>query len=152
VYDKLTEIQGRDIPQFFGQARFAIDSSSHPSLETDVPGILLEYIEGQKLGDLSTELFDESIGTSALDVVSFLSDKEILNYDVRLNNFLVPSSNIGQPVVMIDFAQCAFRGEESDKEWYDRKAHQDEEGAIGCPLRKNVGWAYQPSRRYVIWQ
>ncbi|KAF7764078.1 hypothetical protein Agabi119p4_8615 [Agaricus bisporus var. burnettii] len=151
VYEKLIELQGRGIPKFFGQTRFVIDSFSHSSLEATVPGILLEYIEGQSLQELPLQLFHESIATSALEIVSTLSDKEILNQDVRLDNFIVPTSRIDRPVVMIDFAQCIFRGEEmSDEEWYDRKAITDEEGAVGSTLRTKVGWEYRPSRRYII--
>ena len=151
VYGKLIELQGRGIPKFFGQTRFAVDPSSHSSLEAAVPGILLEYIEGEKLEELPPQLFNESIATSALEVVSAFSDKEILNNDIRLDNFIVPISQLGRPVVMIDFAQCIFRGGEvSDKEWYDKKASQDEEGAVGYPLRKKFGWEYQPSRKYII--
>ena len=151
VYEKMIELQGRGIPKFFGQTHFAIDLSSHSSLEAAVPGILLEYIEGEKLEDLSPQLFNESIATSALEVVSAFSDKEILNKDIRLDNAIVPTSQLGRPVVMIDFAQCIFRGGEvSDEEWYDKKALQDEEGAVGYPLQKKFRWEYQPSRKYII--
>jgi hypothetical protein len=150
AYGKLIELQGRGIPKFFGQTRFAVDPSSHSSLEAAVLGILLEYIEGEKLEELPLQLFNESIATSALEVVSALCDKEILNNDIRLDNFIVPTSQLGRPVVMIDFSQCIFRGEVSDEEWYDEKATEDEEGAVGYPLQKKFGWAYQPSRKYII--
>lgn len=151
VYGKLIELQGRGIPKFFGQTRFAVDPSSHSSLEATVPGILLEYIEGKKLEELPPQLFNESIATYALEVVSAFSDKEILNNDIRFDNFIVPTSQLGRPVVMIDFAQCIFRGGDvSDEEWYDKKASQDEEGAVGYPLQKKFGWKYQPSRKYII--
>jgi len=151
VYGQLTELQGQGIPKFFGQTRFAIDPSSHSSMEAAVPGILLEYIEGHKLEELPSQLFHESIATSALEVVSALSDKEILNTDIRLDSFIVPISRPNRLVVMIDFAQCIFRGEGvSEEEWYDKKASQDEEGAVGYPLQKKFGWEYQPSRKYII--
>lgn len=74
-------------------------------------------------------------------------DLEVLNHDVRLENFIVRPD---ESVVMIDFAQARVRRQnESDRAWNRAKASRDEEGAVGWVTRKRFGWAYTPTGRYV---
>ncbi|KAJ3849375.1 hypothetical protein EV368DRAFT_67499 [Lentinula lateritia] len=80
---------------------------------------------------------------------------EVLNKDMRLENFIVPSNpGFGSPdrcrdTVIIDFAQARSRWEdEDDGQWKRVKWSTDEKGAIRYVLQKQCGWAYQPTYPY----
>jgi hypothetical protein len=153
VYDRLCSLQGNALPLFFGQTRFVVDVSSPESIDVSVPGILLEYVPGQKLSELSPPLPSDDIGFACVDIVNACGDAGVLNSDVRLENFIVPSvqSRPERPVVMIDFAQCRFRANDvDDMAWKKDKWSVDEEGAVGYPLGEKFGWKYQPSWKYLI--
>lgn len=74
-----------------------------------------------------------------------VSDFEILNDDVRLDNFLIRESALVKtqpepyPVVLIDLARCRFRrSDETDDVWKSTKQTCDESGAVGFVLLKQV--------------
>jgi hypothetical protein len=95
-----------------------------------------------------------------------LGDNDILNTDVRPNNFIVSSRRDGMEpegvgegggyqVFMLDFGQSRVRREDqSDFDWGRAKWRQDEEGAAGLVMQhrlRKLGAAinYEPSLRYV---
>jgi hypothetical protein len=86
-----------------------------------------------------------------------LGDYNILNRDVRPENFMVTSTADQFQVFMIDFALCRFRGEdESDLAWGRAKHTKDEEGAVGLTMRKVLGrhgfeLGYESELRYAEW-
>ncbi|KAF2117067.1 hypothetical protein BDV96DRAFT_644500 [Lophiotrema nucula] len=125
-------------------------------------GILIEHIEGFTLAALNPHTAPKSSWQSIVDQavqnVGILSDKAVLNEDVRASNILVcPKSNGSYRVCMIDFARCRFRKkEESDLEWGRAKWSQDEEGAVGLVMQKRLAkqgfkLKYTPSMRYLEW-
>ena len=106
-----------------------------------VKGVLLDHIEGYSLRDIAKH-FPEStlqeIVDNAIKITHVLGDHNILNKDVRLDNFIISPVENSQPqVFMIDFALCRFRGDgESDLDWGRAKWSKDEEGYVGLFMKK----------------
>jgi len=163
VYERMAPMQGNEIPRFFGCARL-IDKSDNAQLGqtvvTEVPGILLEYVAGTRLDEVSIDALSQALYQKCVNIVLAFGDRGVLNQDVRLENFIVPSSPEvlssgsgyhSRDVVMIDFAQTRLRGEdEDDEQWKREKWSADEEGAIGYALQKKYGWDYKPTYRYMV--
>ncbi|QRV84690.1 hypothetical protein RhiJN_26758 [Ceratobasidium sp. AG-Ba] len=106
AYQRLQSLQGRDIPMFYGSVEFLNDSLV-PGLRTSVPGISLERITGTNLDTINTTSFNiDDILDNARRIVDTCGDLCLLNYDVRLGNFIVQEDS---SVVMIDFAQSRLR-------------------------------------------
>jgi hypothetical protein len=80
------------------------------------------------LSDLSLSVFSDDIGSACVGIVNACRDADILNSDLRLENFIDPSaraSSSEQPVAMIDFAQYRFRADGVDGlEWRKKKGAQ----------------------------
>ncbi|KIK55534.1 hypothetical protein GYMLUDRAFT_47757 [Collybiopsis luxurians FD-317 M1] len=162
IYERMVSMQGNEIPRFFGRTRFIIETDKAQSDEitdAEVPGILVEYVEGTRLDNLSIDALSPALCQKCVDIVLAFGDRGVLNRDVRLENFIVPSSpevstsgsEIRRDVVMIDFAQARLRGEDEDDErWKGEKWSTDEEGAIGYVLQKKCGWDYKPTFRYLV--
>ncbi|KIK64214.1 hypothetical protein GYMLUDRAFT_40504 [Collybiopsis luxurians FD-317 M1] len=163
VYEHMVSMQGNEIPRFFGRTRFIIEShNAQPDRMTDaeVPGILVEYMEGTRLDNLSIDALSPALCQKCVDIVLAFGDNGVLNQDVRLENFIVPSSpgilpsgseNRRRDLVMIDFAQSRLRREdEDDEQWKREKWSTDEEGAIGYVLQTKCGWDYKPTYRYMV--
>lgn len=168
VYERLSDIQGQMVPQFLGAVEIditpdGITPNEQQRQHFQIKGILLEYIPGFSLSDLVSNVPPEAcqgIVDQAIRVVHALSDRDVLNQDVRPTNFIVSrSGGNGQAmefrIVMIDFGQSRLRREdESDPEWGRVKWQQDEEGAVGLVMQhrlKKVGIeiSYVPSYRYL---
>jgi serine/threonine protein kinase len=123
-------------------------------------GILLEYVHGFTLTDVAQHAPKSSwqgIVNKAVETVQILGDHNILNKDVRPDNFMVVPKNDTYQIFMIDFGQCRFRdANESDDEWGRAKWREDEEGAVARVMQQNLrllGFEleYEPSRRYSAW-
>lgn len=126
----------------------------------NISGILLEYIPGFPLTDLSAHAPKEAwqgICEYAIRIIHQISDRGILNEDVKTRSFIVchdPEAR-GYRDVMTDFALCSFRREyEDDKVWREWIAREDEEGAIGFVMRRHLqgspgGFVYTRSVRYM---
>ena len=173
VYTKLRSYQGTRIPRLFAPVTLRIkplhlengvDSAPPDSELFQVHGILLELIPGFTLAQLDEDKAPrtswQAIVDQAIQTVHILSDHNILNGDIRTSNILItPDADAqgGYRVIMIDFAQCRFRGEdESDLKWGRAKWSQDEEGAIGLVMKarlKKIGFnlKYEGSMRYLEW-
>jgi hypothetical protein len=167
AYEKLRDLQGTQIPRLFAQVRLSIkptDIEEYVGADFfEVKGILLELIPGSALEQLADAIPQESwqpVVDEAIEIVHELSNHDVLNKDVRASNIV--ASPIGDKehryrVVMLDFAQCRFRGnDESDLDWGRAKWSQDEEGAIGLVMQsrlKKRGYDlnYIPSRRFAQW-
>lgn len=173
VYDALRDHQGRLIPKVIAAVDLDLATSSS-TLHCDdrgdfapfrVRGILLEYINGCNLMDIVDHFPRSSwqrIVNQAVATIRILSDHNILNNDVRPENFVVCPVGDGDPkqdpqVFMIDFALCRFRAaDESDAEWGRAKHGKDEEGAIGLRMKKVLAYHdyeldYEYSQRYAEW-
>ncbi|KAI0631061.1 hypothetical protein C8Q77DRAFT_1219273 [Trametes polyzona] len=187
-YERLRELQGKMLPTLYGVVEYQAvvpDPRDHgASITETVPGLLLEYVEGLSLRELvatwrtrDPPLPDTVLAAlcdEAVRVVDRVSDFEVLNEDMRVDNFLVREEflasststyvhstdastvNASGGVVLIDLGQCRLRrADESEDEWVQAKWSQDETGAIGFVLlrlmREFVGedvWTYERSLRY----
>ncbi|ODM17923.1 hypothetical protein SI65_06711 [Aspergillus cristatus] len=125
AYQALKDRQGEDIPRFL--ACITIPSSSPMQEESliehvDMPGILLQNINGFHLADLAQHAPRETwqfICEDAIRVTNLLYNRGILNKDVKTRNLIVRKALKGNfKVFMIDFALCRFRREyKSDNNW-----------------------------------
>ncbi|CAG8058933.1 unnamed protein product [Penicillium salamii] len=137
VYSNLKDIKGTDIPKLLQSAILPIPYPGQTSSEyTDIPGILLQYIEGFPLTDIEEYTPRESwqaICEDAIRVINRIGDLGILNEDVKTRSFVVcEDAGNGFKVTMIDFALCKFRENYKDDYGWDKwKSIQDEEGAVG---------------------
>lgn len=158
VYNTLKDIHGKDIPQLF--ACFTVPSSSSSQEVSvnkyiDIPGILLQYIDGFPLTNIAAHASREtwqSLCDDAIQIINLIGDRGILNEDVNTRSFIV-HDNPGNKlkVFMIDFALCNFRREYRDEaDWKEWKAIQNEEGAVGYVMQKYLqgGFVYRRSALY----
>lgn len=162
VYERVQDIQGRDVPKLLvtltvpGQ-HLSLNSFKGIDNYINYPGILLEYIQGFKLNELTTHAPRETwqyICEDALRIVNTIGDRGIRNEDVKTRNFLVRRDPIREvsKVFMIDFALCEFRRQDQDeREWRQWKAIQDEEGAVGYVMQRLLkgGFVYCRSPLYL---
>nr|VWP02630.1 N/A [Ganoderma boninense] len=179
AYERLHALQGTKIPKLYGTVGYDITlsdarSGGPTSVTETVPGLLLEYIPGPTLRQLvetwkardpplpNTVLV--TLCDDAVSVVDRVSDFNVLNADVRVDNFLVrepfvhasSSTVVQDAVVLIDLGQARLRGtHEGEDEWTKAKWAQDETGAVGFValglVREFVGedvWSYERSMRY----
>jgi hypothetical protein len=154
AYDAMRSLQGKGIPVVFGQVHLLSDPQiQYPgNIDVSVPGLLIEYIDGTGVDKLDNALFVNTIGDSAIATVNAFGDAGILNRDVKMWNIIVPNNReiaLRRPAVVIDFAQCNFRGEEDrEDDWMLKKCAQDEEGAVGTVMQKKFGYPYVRSYKY----
>lgn len=167
TYNALRNYEGCLIPRLFAAVTLDItppDAHSEVSWPEElfqVKGILLQYIKGFSLSDLPDRAPQpawRNIVDQAVNIVRVLGDNNILNNDVRPDNFMVFSKGSGEyQVFMIDFGLCRFRGkDESDLDWGRAKYTKDEEGAVGLVMKKRLGkygfeLDYASSERYINW-
>ena len=175
VYERLADIQGRMVPHFLGAVEIDITPDGIITLNERqrrhfrVKGIMLEYIPGFSLSDLVVSGVPpgawQGIVDRAIRIVHALSDRDVLNKDVRPTNFIASgwSGDDGDNdqaieefrIFMIDFGQSRLRREdEADPEWGRAKWRQDEEGAVGLVMQRRlkkvgIGISYVPSHRYL---
>ncbi|KAG8730862.1 hypothetical protein FRC11_005625 [Ceratobasidium sp. 423] len=150
TYSTLSSLQGKYIPTFYGSTKFLEDTSSL-EIDTTVPGILIEYIPGTNLSRIDPSAVDlDAICTAAVHIVNTYSNFNVLNRDVRFENFIVKPS--GSEIVMIDFGHCRLRKvDEDDQAWKEAKWSEDEEGAVGDVANRKFGWTYVPSERFTVY-
>ncbi|KAJ5139018.1 uncharacterized protein N7515_003866 [Penicillium bovifimosum] len=156
VYSNLKEIQGTDVPNLLASAIMPIPYPDQASSEyTDIPGILLQYIDGFPLTDIEEYIPRESwqaICEDTIRVIDRIGDLGILNEDVQTRSFIVrEDAGNGFKVTMIDFALCKFRQDYKDVyDWDKWKSIQDEEGAVGYVMQRRLkgGFSYHRSARY----
>ena len=100
VYGRLADIQGRMVPRFLGAVELditpdGITPSEHQRRHFRIKGILLEYIPGFCLSDLVSNVPPEAcqgIIDQGIRIAHALSDRDVLNKDVRPTNFIVTRS------------------------------------------------------------
>ncbi|KAJ5994805.1 hypothetical protein N7481_001782 [Penicillium waksmanii] len=161
IYDALRDLQGHDVPQPVPCVKMPGFSLTDPKPVSEligVSGILLQYIDGFPLTDISHYTQREqwqSICEEAIQILHRIGDRGVLNEDVQTRSFIVQKdkacSEKGYKVFMIDFALCNFRKDYADdNNWSESKAIQDEEGAIGLIMQDRLegGFVYSRSNRY----
>ncbi|KAH7337697.1 hypothetical protein B0J17DRAFT_629241 [Rhizoctonia solani] len=111
IYNVLSSIQGKHIPTFYGTSRF-LDASS-PRLDTIVPGILVQFILGTNLSRIDpTKIELDTVCSTVVNIINAYSDVNVLNQDVRLENFIVKPNGSG--IVMVGFGHCQLHREGGD--------------------------------------
>ncbi|KAJ5939475.1 hypothetical protein N7466_002609 [Penicillium verhagenii] len=158
VYNTLADLQGSHIPQLFSCVTMPLSTpvQNNPLSEyIDIPGILLQYVEGFPLTDIATcapRDSWQSICEDTIRIVNLVGDRGILNEDVKTRSFVVQKCPENQfQVFMIDFALCDFRQDYPNEiEWEKYKAREDEEGAVGYVMQKKLqgGFVYHRSALY----
>ncbi|KAK7402684.1 hypothetical protein QQX98_011547 [Neonectria punicea] len=178
VYDRLHEYRGHLIPRLFAAIDLDIAPTGHTTEVSErggfepfkVKGLLLQYIDGCDLWNIVHRFPRSSwqeIVDQALAIIRVLGDYNILNKDVRPENFMVSTTmeNHQQEeeaqqcrVFMVDFALCRFRGQdESDLDWGRAKFSKDEDGAIALRMKKLLSEKhdfqlhYEDPLRYLEW-
>ena len=138
VYNTLKDIQGEHVPQQLACVALHGSSLLHEasvSKYTDIPGILLQYIDEFPLTDIAAHAPREawqSLCEQAICIVHHISDRGILNEDVKTRSLTIQINSEGTfKMFMLDFALCDFhRDYKSEEEWWGWKATQDEEGGV----------------------
>ena len=181
TYHVLREQEGKTVPELLAVVNLNLDPGPNPTTDSkvgpqipnsvqfhqfQVKGILLQYIEGFSLRDVPKHYPRstwQEITDQAVSITRLMGDYNILNNDIRLDNYIVvasPGGHEGRPyrVYMIDFGLCRIRGEdETDFEWGRAKYNMDEEGAVGLimkmVLKRDYGFElkYKSSGRYDEW-
>ena len=104
-----------------------------PSRDTDIPeqfrkyfdirGILIKYIEGFSLSELETKAPKSQwqvICDDDIQIINLIGDYEVLNDDVRPENFLVRTNPEGKyQVFQIDFSDTYYRDGMAWPKWRD---------------------------------
>ena len=158
AYESLQDLQERMIPKFLARVRL-------PSRDTDIPeqfrkyfdirGILIEYIEGFNLSELETKAPKSQwqvICDDALRIINLIGDYEIMNNDVRAENFLVRTNPEGKyQVFQIDFSETHHRDGLPLEIWREQKYTKDEEGAVGLVMQQRLkgGFEYKRSSKWL---
>jgi len=128
---------------------------------------LRSFVDIWRTSPQLSPLIISSVCNDAVALINQMSDHDILNTDVRLDNILVRLASFcgsqpkiedlsPNPCVLIDLAQCRLWHEGEDEDaWIAAKWSQDEEGAVGFVLTgllKKLGhedvWKYGPNLRY----
>ncbi|CAH0057898.1 unnamed protein product [Clonostachys solani] len=161
IYSRLQQHQGKIIPRLLASITLGVpppDSALNTQQQElyQLKGILLQYLSGFSLSSMIQNTPRSSwqgIVDQAIQIVHVLGDNDILNTDVRPDNFVVVPKDQAYRVFMIDFGQCRLRRkDESDAEWGRAKWTQDEEGAVGAVMRTRLSQLqYEPSWRYLPW-
>ena len=158
AYESLRDLQEQMIPKFLA-------SVCLPSRDTDIPqqflkyfdirGILIEYIEGFNLSELETKAPKSQwqvICDDAIHIINLNGDYEMMNNDVRPENFLVRSNPEGKyQVFQIDFSETRYRDDLPLEIWRERKYTKDEEGAVGLVMQQRLkgGFEYKCSSKWL---
>ncbi|KAF2811442.1 uncharacterized protein BDZ99DRAFT_497205 [Mytilinidion resinicola] len=166
VYRRTRDMHGIDVPRCIATVELLeynmsrCTSGTETSKFYDCPGILLQYIKGFPLSDLyegdpgAPRETWQYICEDAIRIVNAMSAHNICNDDVNVRNSVVAWDPITEryKVRMIDFGHITFKMPgESDRDFREKRAHTDEEGAIGLIMESKLkekrggGFVYTPS-------
>ena len=161
VYDRLADLQGSCVPRLYHSVTSnQMDLSPSAAELFKIPGILIEFIDGFNLKDVTLHtpqshwqhLCDQAIG-----VISRISNHDVLNQDVRRENIIVrkrggnvkENGHINQlsdsklediyDIFAIDFGLSRLRRQsETDDEWKQAKFEQYEDRNIGLRMKYQI--------------
>lgn len=119
AYRQLRQLQGISVPICYGTISFDKSSELPFGIDTDVPGILLEFIDGITLEDVdiqsSISIQYPYIAEAVLECYNRIARFGVIQNDMRLANIMV--NNDGR-ISLIDFAFALFRGAGvSEEDW-----------------------------------
>ena len=128
AYRQLRALQGSCVPTFYGTTLFDETSELPLDIDTDVLGILLEFVDGINLEDIdiqsSLSTQHPHIAEAAHECFNKIIRFGVIHNDVRLANIMV--NNVGR-IYLIDFAFALFRGECISDEDFDECAAEQKE-------------------------
>lgn len=151
AYERLESLQGRQIPTIFGSVEI-LGLSSGRTTDADpsrVPGLLMLYIPGVPIRTIiETETEQEGriarIADTAIELTRSIGDFGLLNYDVRLDNYLVNVHT--ESVWLLDFSFVRRRGlelggarmvpDETEDEWLEEKRQVGRSWCVGLSSAK----------------
>ncbi|KII85491.1 hypothetical protein PLICRDRAFT_56725 [Plicaturopsis crispa FD-325 SS-3] len=150
AYRYLTSLQGRDIPRMYGTCRYRLPDASEDTdpMIANVPGIVLEYIEGQSMDKLIlgrdiSEQDAERASLGLLSIIRKLRASKSLHNDIAPRNVIVRRDDFDHPV-LIDFGCAAVKQPDvSDELWHERTSGCHELTEARSFL-KDKGW-HNPS-------
>lgn len=167
AYERLFEHQGSSVPQVLAFVSGDIGPGGTGASLSDaqsvfkVNGILMEYLEGFKLGAMADHVdrkWWQALTDEAVSLVHILGDNDILNRDVRPDNFIVvPLDDGTYRICMFDFGQCRFRRDnETEEQWGFAKYHEDETTRLAMAMKRRFerhGFKlrYDGDERYMKW-
>ena len=120
----LSYFKGQSIPKLFATVSLRIRSTkSEYQKFFDIPGILLEHIDGFGLSNLAAKVpkdYWQSICDDAVLTVNAAGDCGILNKDIRPDNFVFreiqrKTGTVYKPI-LLDFALSRTQGPEESNE------------------------------------
>jgi serine/threonine protein kinase len=129
AYRQLRPIQGICIPKFYGMTLFDATSELPHNVDINVPGILIEFIDGVSLNDIDLNApistRNPHLAEAAFVCLDELMKHGVSHNDVRLANIIC---NEAGRVWLIDFAICNFhRPEIDDSDWNSHRESKNEE-------------------------
>ena len=141
AYQAMESLQDqRRIPKLHSTVIFVKTDQQDSAEFSIVPGILLEYIDGFTLSELTPAMIPvehwPKLADDALETIREAGKLGVLNYDVKLHNFLVEKKT--HRVVQFDFAICEFSAGFESERWRRKKAVVDEEGTVGYLMEKKI--------------
>jgi hypothetical protein len=133
AYMKLSHLQGRYIPRLLAQV--PPDLCSSPGYRDGyfkIGGILLEYVDGLNLTDLTTTSVPKEkwhgIIQRAVDAARYINDAGVINTDCQPRNVVVQQESL-RPL-HIDFGQCLFAEDMGWREFGETKLRLGNQAAI----------------------
>jgi hypothetical protein len=125
MYERVNDLQGRDVLRLF--ARLTVpespSSSSKPTSKYfDCPGILMEYIQGFLLTDLSKRAprdVWQYVCDDAIRIVNVIGDRGIRNEDVKTRNSIVRKDSVTGKFKVF----CVV--DQDERDWRVKKARLD---------------------------
>ncbi|KAK3985759.1 hypothetical protein QBC44DRAFT_345105 [Cladorrhinum sp. PSN332] len=148
VYKTLRNLQGLLIPKLLAKVELDIappqvDTNPVDGLEPfKIKGILMQRLEGFPLREISHRCPRsawQDIVDQAISLTRIFSDYDIINNDVRTENFIISECKPDQEyrVYIIDFGNCRHRRKgESDFEWCRENSLKGQDGYIASVMAK----------------
>ncbi|KAK0458940.1 uncharacterized protein EV420DRAFT_340818 [Desarmillaria tabescens] len=136
AYRLLRKLQGFLIPRFIGLVTLPISSEEPHPITNCVPGIVIEYIQGESLGSLKPDVNiprseAEAIADAVMDAFRILkAQKCVIHNDIHIDNIILRHSD--RSPVIIDLG-CALTRESSmsdSEEWEASIAGNDDMRAV----------------------
>lgn len=141
AYNQLKEHHGQAVPRLLASVTRDLSPPGivHSPASVrffHIKGLLLQFLDGFNLDVLETNAPREAwqdIFDQALNVLHVVDSKDILNLDVRPENFIViPESDQKHKVFLIDLGMTLLRADyECDMDWKNTKWYEDEGGHLG---------------------
>ncbi|KII85465.1 hypothetical protein PLICRDRAFT_700984 [Plicaturopsis crispa FD-325 SS-3] len=150
AYRYLQPLQGRDIPRLYGTCRYRLPDASEDidPMIAYVSGLLLEYIDGQSMDNLTvgkdlTEHDAERASLGLLRIIRRLRALRSLHNDIAPRNVIVRRNDFDHPV-LIDFGSASVKTPDKSNESWDESVAGCHELLEARNFLEDSGW-HNPS-------